>query len=500
VSMAMLWSVLMSKTRTALICSVLSIVFGALLGITLVDQIMAATSTPDGVVIAVTMLPPCCLYRILWEFSQAAFNADYLGIDGLTWSDWDGDAKMDQVLLIMVVEWASFLLLALYLDNVLDTGVGIPRHPLFCCPQALQQAAGGHDEAAVAEEYASEGEIPAERKDVVEEVARINAMDENDPATRDAVMVRKIWKVYASNKKRANKGVTFGVRHGECLGLLGPNGAGKTTCIHALCGSMQPTSGDALVEGLNIRSMMRKIYTIMGVCTQHDHLWDTLTAREHLMFYGRLKSLQGLELEEAIKASLEAVQLMGHIDQAAGTFSGGMKRRLSVAIALIGKPLVVYLDEPSTGLDPASRRTLWKAIKEAKKISAVLLTTHAMDEAEVLCDRLGIFIDGALHCLAPPKRLTERFGGTYVLSVSTLDHSSHSALENMVRTMAPSMRVSHSISNTKIFELLTSEVTLSVVFKTMLENSAQLHIREWGIANTTLEEAFINIARGAIGT
>ena len=88
-----------------------------------------------------------------------------------------------------------------------------------------------------------------------------------------------------------------------------------------------------------------------------------------------------------MQASLEAVQLMGHIDQAAGTFSGGMKRRLSVAIALIGKPLVVYLDEPSTGLDPASRRTLWKAIKEAKKISAVLLTTHAMDEAEVRCDQ-----------------------------------------------------------------------------------------------------------------
>uniref|UniRef100_A0A7S0QQ53 ATPase AAA-type core domain-containing protein n=1 Tax=Cryptomonas curvata TaxID=233186 RepID=A0A7S0QQ53_9CRYP len=183
----------------------------------------------------------------------------------------------------------------------------------------------------------------------------------------------------------------------------------------------------------------------------------------------------------------------------AGTFSGGMKRRLSVAISMIGAPLCCYLDEPSTGLDPASRRTLWSCIKKAKKTRAIFLTTHSMEEAEGLCDRLGIFVDGALRCIGNPKELTARFGGFYILTV-TGEHGTENRVSELVHSLATDVRITYSISGTQKFEIASSQVTLAKVFKAMTDNKARLGIRDWGIANTTLEEAFIKISRGAIGT
>jgi len=518
IAMALLWSVLIDKSKTALICSVLTIIFGALVGITLIQSFLESSVTPHATLVGVSLVPPFMLFRLLWEFAQAAFKADYMGIDGMQWSHMSEDPRndMDEMMLIMLLEWFLFTLLAMYLDKILDKGVGIPSHPLFFLPQCLKTALGVNEDK-VAENAEDDPQFnnpvlvgdskaaEASRSDVLKEQERISKMDFQDAVGRDAVAIDRLRKVYpASNgnpPKVANRGVSFGVRHGECLGLLGPNGAGKTTCINMLCGFMQPTSGCAFVEGLNILFDMQKIYTVMGVCTQDNHLWDTLTAREHLLFYGRLKNLAGAELNASVSAALQSVKLLQHIDGYAGTFSGGMKRRLSVAISLIGDPLVCYLDEPSTGLDPASRRTLWTAIKEAKKKSSVLLTTHSMEEAEVLCERLGIFIDGGLHCLAPPKSLTERYGGTYVLTIAS-KLEKQAQIEEMVQGLSPAMKVTHSIAGTLVFELQTSECTLAQVFFVMMQQREELQIRDWGIANTTLEEVFITIAKGAnaIGT
>jgi ABC-type multidrug transport system ATPase subunit len=343
----------------------------------------------------------------------------------------------------------------------------------------------------------------ASAEDITAEQARIDAMMLRDVSEYDAIVVNRLMKIYPAAfgqpQKVANRCLSFGVRHGECLGLLGPNGAGKTTCINQLCGFMPPTDGYAVVHGMSILDSMKKIYAIMGVCPQDNHLWDTLTAREHLLFYGRLKNMYGQELDQAIIKALADVQLSSSIDHQAGTFSGGMKRRLSVAISLMGNPLLCYLDEPSTGLDPASRRTLWKCILEAKSQRSMILTTHSMDEAERLCNRLGIFIDGGLHSLAEPKKLTERWGGAYVLTISAPKARAQEITE-MVRSIAPTMKCTHSIADTQTFQVLTSEVALSSVFRIMQEKKEALEIRDWGIANSTLEEAFIKIAKGAIGT
>jgi len=218
-----------------------------------------------------------------------------------------------------------------------------------------------------------------------------------------------------------------------------------------------------------------------------------------MLFYGRLKNLSSDDLNAAIIEGLKQVNLLHVANEACGTFSGGMKRRLSVAIAMIGNPLVCYLDEPSTGLDPASRRTLWTCIKEAKKSRAIFLTTHSMEEAEGLCDRLGIFVDGALRCIGNPKELTARFGGFYILTI-TNEVGNENQVSEMVHSIAKEARITYSISGTQKFEISSDQVTLAQVFRLMTENKQRLRIRDWGIANTTLEEAFIKISRGAIGT
>lgn len=146
----------------------------------------------------------------------------------------------------------------------------------------------------------------------------------------------------------AVKSLTLGINRGECFGLLGPNGAGKSTAINVLVGFLEATYGTAVIEGLDINTQMGEVYKLMGVCPQHDLLWEQLTGEEHLLFYGRLKGLRGAALDEAVRTGLQAVNLLSVAGKQAGKYSGGMKRRLSVAISFIGSPKVVYLDEPST--------------------------------------------------------------------------------------------------------------------------------------------------------
>jgi ABC-type multidrug transport system ATPase subunit len=310
-----------------------------------------------------------------------------------------------------------------------------------------------------------------------------------------------------------------------------------------MVGLLEPTQGTAVIGGHDIRTGMDAIYNMMGVCPQHDLLWETLTGREHLLFYGRLKGLEGEVLAKAVEQGLRAVNLWngGVADKAAKQYSGGMKRRLSVAISLVGDPLVVYLDEPSTGLDPASRRNLWDVVRASKKGRAIVLTTHSMEEAETLCDRLGIFVDGRLVCVGNPKEVTSRYGGYYVFTMTVPPHQEQAARQFCSRRLAPSARLTYSVGGTLKFELPTSEVTLSAVFSAMAAAKARaeafaaggaaalaqgtgaggeaeaeadarerrlllaapagsaaqqpLEVLDWGVANATLEEVFIKFAR-----
>ncbi|KAL4434281.1 hypothetical protein ABPG75_000722 [Micractinium tetrahymenae] len=237
--------------------------------------------------------------------------------------------------------------------------------------------------------------------------------------------LRKVYKRGGLFRRKpfvAVRGNWLGVHQGECFALLGPNGAGKSTTMNCLTGVLPFDGGDALVCGESIASAggMDRVRPLMGYCPQFDVLFEQLTGREHLLLFGAIKGLpKGAAQDEAARL-LDEVRLAEAGGVRAGAYSGGMKRRLSVAIALLGDPQVVYLDEPTTGLDPISRRHLWDLVDRAKRDRAIVLTTHSMEEADILGDRIGIMARGRLRCLGNSLRLKSRFGSGYRVSIRVL--------------------------------------------------------------------------------
>ncbi len=201
------------------------------------------------------------------------------------------------------------------------------------------------------------------------------------------------------------------VSKGELFGLLGPNGAGKTTTINVLCGLLQPTSGSVTVGGLDVTRNPRKVKALIGVCPQDTAVFPYLTGRENVEFFGNLHLLSREVLAQNVTTLLEKMGLSEDADRRVQKYSGGMRRRVNLAMALVSNPEIAFLDEPTVAMDPQSRRAVWDFIKELKKEGkTIILTTHYMEEAEELCDRVGIIDYGNLIALGSPRQLKEDHG------------------------------------------------------------------------------------------
>ncbi|MFW9992894.1 MAG: ABC transporter ATP-binding protein [Candidatus Odinarchaeota archaeon] len=206
-------------------------------------------------------------------------------------------------------------------------------------------------------------------------------------------------------------GITFEVKPGELFGLLGPNGAGKTTVIKILSTLLEPTSGDANVNGFNVKKQGKKIREVIGVCPQEPAFFPYLTGRENIELFGNLYGMAKNRLKQRTEELLEKVGMAGSAERKTGKYSGGMVRRASLAMALVHDPEIAFLDEPTVAMDPQSRRAVWDFIKELKESGrTIILTTHYIEEAEALCDRVGIIDHGKLIALDTPKALMERHG------------------------------------------------------------------------------------------
>lgn len=500
ISLAFLVSSFFSSVKIATVVGYIYVFGSGLLGEFLLRFFVEDTGFPKGWVVVMEIIPGFSLYRGLYEFGQYASAGNSMGTTGMKWSNLDDSLNgMRVVLIIMVVEWAIVLPLAFYVDQVSPLGGGFRKNPFFFLgcfkksPLSLRRYSFGRQGSKVVVEMDNPDAV--QEREVVEQLLL-------EPIANQAILSDNLKKVYhgkdGNPDKLAVRGLSLAIPKGQCFGMLGPNGAGKTSFISMMIGLIPPTSGTAYVHGMDIKTNMDAIYTTMGVCPQHDLLWETLTGREHVMFYGRLKNLKGTELLKAVDDSLKSVNLFhgGVGDKQVGKYSGGMKRRLSVAISLIGDPKVVFMDEPSTGLDPASRNNLWSVVKEAKKNRAIILTTHSMEEAEVLCDRLGIFVDGGFQCLGNPKELKARYGGTYVLTMTTPSENEQE-VEQLVHRLSPNASRIYHISGTQKFELPKQEVKVADVFHAVESAKRRFSIYAWGLVDTTLEDVFIKVAKGA---
>jgi ABC-type multidrug transport system ATPase subunit len=295
--------------------------------------------------------------------------------------------------------------------------------------------------------------------------------------------------------------------------------------MNVLCGYFGPTSGTAKVFGYDVRENMDAIHMLLGVCPQENILWEELTGREHLMFYGRLKGLTGPELDAAVNYRLGQVDLLQAGDRFAGGYSGGMKRRLCVAMALVGNPRVVILDEPSTGLDPKARKDLWRVIKKAANTAPILLTTHSMEEAEVLCSRIGIFMKGRLRCIGTAGELKARSGDGFYIHIECVDKETE-VVDEYLRKKLEGLKLLNKLNGTYNYQISSNFTSLSKILFVLMANGDNAtkqdrdmvaRIQDWyivislfslslslsetnvkstlyrGVMNTTLEQAFVKI-------
>ncbi|HLE56751.1 MAG TPA: ABC transporter ATP-binding protein [Rhodothermia bacterium] len=223
-----------------------------------------------------------------------------------------------------------------------------------------------------------------------------------------AVHTESLTKVFGSI--RAVDGVTFDIERGEVFGMLGPNGSGKTTTIRMLCGLLTPTSGTAIVAGFDVRTQSEDIRRNIGYMSQRFGMYDDMTVAENLDFYASLYGLSGIAKKRRMEELFDELALRPRVNQLVGTLSGGWKQRISLACAIAHRPVILFLDEPTAGVDPAARRQFWDTIYAlARQGTTIVVTTHYMDEAS-RCQRIAFLSRGHLIAIGTAEEITTQFG------------------------------------------------------------------------------------------
>uniref|UniRef100_R7W8J3 ABC transporter A family member 8 n=1 Tax=Aegilops tauschii TaxID=37682 RepID=R7W8J3_AEGTA len=464
-----------SKVNTAQAIAYLYIFGSGLMAGSLIRNFLEGGKFPRHWITVLEIIPAFSLYRGLYELSQYAIRASETGNPGIQWSDLNDHTNgMRDVMIIIIVEWLVLLPVAYYFDYAASVG---NSSGLLSIIKRLLRKNPTWRRIAVNEVADNDVHVEMEKLDIIKERETVDQVLQQRNSGY-AVVCDDLKKVYHGKDGNPDK------------------------------------------------------YAVRGLSLALPMLWEMLTGREHLQFYGRLKSLSGSALDLAVEESLRSVNLLlgGAADKQVRKYSGGMKRRLSIAISLIGDAKVVYMDEPSTGLDPASRKSLWTAVKQAKQDRAIILTSnlqpmsipslalghscfpsmvaikplvlfgifaaHSMEEAEVLCDRLCIMVDGRLQCIGRPKELIARYGGYYVLTMTTSSEFERE-VEDLALKLLPNARKVYHLSGTQKYELSKQQVRIADVFMAVENLKRRVEVQAWGLADTTMEDVFVKVATGA---
>jgi ATP-binding cassette subfamily A (ABC1) protein 1 len=262
-----------------------------------------------------------------------------------------------------------------------------------------------------------------------------------------------------------------------------------------LTGILAPSGGDAFFQGFSFKNNMKQIRQSLGLCFQHDVLYKELTVEEHLIFYARIKGYTGEQLNEVVQTKIKEVGLTEKRFVRSAALSGGMKRKLSVAISLLGDSSLVFLDEPTSGMDPYSRRSTWEILLNNRQNRVVVLTTHFMDEADILGDRIAIMAEGELRCCGSSLFLKNRYGAGYNFTLVKDEGCKEVKLIEFVSSKVPSARVLSNVGAEIAFQLpLDSSSCFASMFEQLDANLKEFGILQYGISVTTMEEVFIKVA------
>ena len=305
----------------------------------------------------------------------------------------------------------------------------------------------------------------------------------------NAIELKALRKEFKANggKVVAVDGISFTVKEGEIFGLLGPNGAGKTTTMSMLTTILSKTSGSVKICGFDVVREKEKVRELIGIIFQDPSLDDELTARENLDFHARLYGVKENK-KSIIEDVLKLVELEGYADRQVKTFSGGMKRRLEIARGFIHYPKVLFLDEPTIGLDPQTRRKIWSYITRLNKEKnlSIILTTHYMEEADELCDRIAIIDHGKIIKMGTPEGLKNSFGGD-VIRIGTTEKKE---LHALLKKVSGIKNIKESETGIEIFGNDGSRL-MPIIAKAANKN--KLEIDYMTVKRPTLEDVFIGL-------
>ncbi|KFB51722.1 AGAP007504-PA-like protein [Anopheles sinensis] len=408
----------------------------------------------------------------------------------------DDRLTMANVLGMLLIDAVLYLAVALYVEQIAPGKFGVPRRWNFILTRRFwkeevfggMMAAGGSIEA---------NGLQAERESLKQHQRYASNMEDEGGPSEKAIGIGTVGLTKTFGKGRpAVCELTVNFYRDEITVLLGHNGAGKTTTMAMLTGMYPPTSGYATIDGHRIEgATVEEFRNTLGFCPQHNVLFNELTVAEHIRFFAKLKGVRSeAEIEEEITKYLRALELLEKRDAQSHTLSGGMKRKLSLAVALCGGSRVVFCDEPTSGMDPGARRTVWELLQQEKRTRTIILSTHFMDEADVLGDRIAVMCDGELRAVGTPFFLKKRFGAGYRLICVKEPNCQPELLTELLRRFVPNVTVESDIGTELSYRL---QEQYRPMFQPALEelenNVTRCGISSYGIALSTMEEVFMRL-------
>lgn len=471
---------------------------------------LANAASPKSTLLLLSLIPPVNFEMVTNIY--ASLESQHVGI---SWSNaglaYRGFSVADGCIMLALDAILLFVFF-LYLDQVMPRDIGLQRKWYFpvlpsfwcelCCPRRLQQQDARTLSAAGSELHVGQELHAAARSEssalIEQDIGEAAAMMSRNGQT---VELRRLSKRYGSFW--AVDSLDLVMYQGEIFALLGHNGAGKTTTLTMLCGLMSPTSGSCTVFGHDGIENRTEVQRLLGVCPQHDVLWEELTSEEHLLLFANFKGVVAATAPDEVASMLQRVGLQqaGAGQTRAGRLSGGMKRKLSLGIAFLGGSKLVVLDEPTSGLDPYSRRAVWELLRSMKQGRVTVLSTHYMDEADILGDRIAILHEGRLKCCGSPQFLKRAYDCGYNITFVKRSGCKTDTVREALCKHVPELTSQVSLLSDSGKELILQFPFVAArhfprVLGSLEHQLDELCVESYGISVTTLEEVFLKVASG----
>ena len=386
-----------------------------------------------------------------------------------------------------------FLLIGLYLDNVLPDIDGIRRPWNYFLTRTYWHPHAAANNPNLLEE--SDEKLEAMVTDG-EDGAFFEKASHDLKAQKDidaSFNIKKMTKRFDDGKV-AVKDFTLEIYRGQVFILLGHNGAGKTTALSMLTGLLQPTSGQAFIQGIDVFRENSRLKRILGICPQESIIYDVLTIEEHLSIFCSLKNLDYNIESQNLMVIMMNLGISRCLTRQAKDLSGGEKRKLSILLALIGNPTVIMLDEPTSGLDVDSRRKIWETVRKIKQDKIILMTTHYMDEAEELGDRIGIMTNGEIKCCGSGLFLKRVFRTGYSLTMVKTSTFNQGRANDLVSKYIRDYKINQETMSEVIYNIpFEASNTFPRMFEELDQSLSNIGISSYGFAITSLEDVFLKV-------